>query len=210
MPAPQLSRIFAATHRGFENMAGARAILVAQAIVLAVGLPACGASAPSASSAKMLSWNAATDGDPKTYTIDGYTLTLSSRGMPDDKVPALHVKAPSGQETEITGAGGVPDVSAQFGIGKLDEQSGTEQVIFSTFTGGAHCCTVVQVLVLAGGQWKALDLGQWDGGGFGDFPTDIDGNGYADLIFSDDRFAYAFTDYADSLMPPRIFEIRGG
>jgi hypothetical protein len=47
------------------------------------------------------------------------------------------------------------------------------------------------------------------GSGLGDFPTDIDGNGYADQIFCDDRFAHT-SDYADSLMPPRIFEIRDG
>ncbi len=190
-----------------------RAVALSQMMVLAVALSACEANAPPAASVsppKMQSWNAMIDGDPKTYTIDGYTLTFSSREMQGDKVPALHVKAPSGEETDITGFGGFPNISADFGVGRLDTLGLTEEVIFSTFSGGAHCCTSVQVLKLVDGRWKTIDLGQWDGGGLGSFPTDIDGDGYADMVFSDDRFAYAFTNYAESRMPPRVFEIRNG
>lgn len=188
-----------------------RVVLIAPAIALVFGLLACGANTPPPPpSAKMLSWTASTDGDPKIYAIDGYTLTLSSRDVQGDKYPALHVRAPSGEEADITGAGGFPNVSAEFGIGKLDARSPTEDVIFSTFTGGAHCCTVVQVLQLVDGQWKTIDLGQWDGGGLANFPADIDGDGRGELVFSDDRFAYAFTNYADSRMPPRVFQVRNG
>jgi hypothetical protein len=157
----------------------------------------------------MLSWNAKTGGDPKTYTIDGYALTFSTREVDGDRVASLHIKVPSGEETDVTGVAGFPDTSAEFGVGRVDAESQSEQVILSTYSGGAHCCTDIQVLELADGGWKTIDLGSWDGGGLGGFPTDIDGDGYADFVFSDDRFAYAFTDYADSFMPPRIFEIRG-
>src|SRR6185437_7075903 len=127
---------------------------------------------------------------------DGYALTLSSRGAEGERIPTLHVRAPSGEEGDITGSTGSP-VAAEFAIGKLDGLSATEQIIFSTFTGGAHCCTAVQVLQLIGRQWKTIDLGQWDGDGLGKYPIDMDNNGRADFVFSDDRFAYAFTDYAD-------------
>jgi hypothetical protein len=158
----------------------------------------------------MLSWDAEADGNPKVYTIDGYTLTLASRDVDGDARPAVHVKAPTGEEGDLIGVSGFPQISALFGIGHLDAAKTTEQVILSSYSGGAHCCTDIRVLALGDGGWKTIELGSWDGGGIAGFPTDIDGNGYADFVFSDNRFAYAFTDYADSRMPPMIYEIRGG
>ena len=175
-------------------------------LLLAAVLSACG---PSQAPRTMMSWNALKDGTPKTYTIDGYALTFSVREDEGDKTPLLHAKAPTGEEIDVSGVAGFSDISANFGIGKLDAGSTTEQVILSTFSGGAHCCTDVKVLTLTGGGWKTVEFGAWDGDGLSAFPADIDGDGYADFVFSDDRFAYAFTDYADSYMPPRIFQIHG-
>jgi hypothetical protein len=102
----------------------ARAFLVAPAMVLAVGfrLRCERALCIACQNALLECCNGR-----RSQNLHQYWLRLSLRGMPDDKVPALQVQAPAGQETDITGPGGFPDISAQFGIGKLDGQGGTEQ-----------------------------------------------------------------------------------
>jgi hypothetical protein len=191
--------------------AGRRSLCLGAALL--GGILAASAAAAFESDAprgKMLSWDAERSGSPAQYRIGGLHLTLSSKMVNGSAVPALHVDVPGGPRFDLLGREGFPHVSADFGAGPLDADSRTDGIIFTTYTGGAHCCTGIQILELIGGQWRTVDLGDWDGSGIGDFPKDIDGNGFADLVLADDRFAYAFTFYAASRMPPRIFEIHDG
>ena len=98
--------------------------------------------------------------------------------------------------------------SAGFGVGKLDPQSSSRQVIFTSFTGGLHCCTQITVLEMFDGKWRQINLGQWDGDALRDFPRDVDGDGTLDIVLKDDRFDYAFAPYTESHKPPRIFNVR--
>lgn len=102
------------------------------------------------------------------------------------------------------------DVLATVGAGRIDPDSAKPQLLLNTFTGGAHCCLHIQVADWIGGKWKIVDVGTFDGEPFDIFPHDVDGDGVADLVYYDDRFAYAFCAYACSWMPPRIFNIRKG
>ena len=101
-------------------------------------------------------------------------------------------------------------MTARFGVGKIDPQGQDGQVLFLSYSGGAHCCTQVVLLERGENGWRKKDLGTWDGDALSAFPTDIDGDGVLDLVFYDQRFAYAFAPYADSLMPPRVFNLVGG
>lgn len=159
----------------------------------------------------MVSWSAKDDGDPKSYSIADMMLMLSSRKTPEGEVvPVLHVKAPSGEEYDAVGEVGFNTASADIGVGKLDPVSKTNQIIFATYTGGAHCCTNVRVLELIGGTWEELAVGTFQGGGLTEFPKDINGDGTLDIVATDDLFAYAFASFAESFLPPRVFNVVSG
>ena len=160
--------------------------------------------------ATMLSWAAKDDAEKQTYVIDGYALTLSTHVHNNgERVAFLRVRAPRGESISIHGRIGFPIPSAGFGLGKLDPQSDTQQVIFTSYTGGLHCCTQITVLELLDGSWRKIDLGQWDSEPLTKFPSDVDGDGTPDLVLKDDRFDYAFAPYTESHKPPRIFNIEG-
>ena len=84
---------------------------------------------------------------------------------------------------------------------------GEPEVIVDLYTGGAHCCYVSRFF-------------RWDGAGyisadrnFGDPGyriADLDGDGVQELIGADYRFGYAFTAFAFSLMPVRIYDLKAG
>ena len=158
----------------------------------------------------MLSWDPAKDGDPKTYAIDGLSLTLSTRPQATGgPIQVLRVTAPDARTFEQPGQQG-EGAPAYFAVGRLDPAGEGEQVIFATYTGGAHCCEDIVVLELAPGGWRALDVGQFQGDNPRDFPKDVDGDGAPDLVLEDDNFAYAFASYAQSFMPPKIFNVVHG
>lgn len=148
------------------------------------------------------------DAKVKAYTVDGWTLTLSDTMKDGDEVPVLTVVDDQGRK--VTAVGEASETSmTRIGAGRIDPRGDGDQIVMTSYTGGAHCCTRIQVLDRVGGQWKVIDLGMWDGDG-ADFPkAQVPG---APLAFwlNDNRFAYAFTDYADSWMPPRFYEINGG
>jgi uncharacterized protein YecT (DUF1311 family) len=159
----------------------------------------------------MISWQPAHDGDPKTYSIDGLLLTLSSRAQPGGgPVAVLHVVAPDGRAGDILGDANPQGAAASIGVGHVDPAAPGPQVIFATNTGGAHCCDHVRLLELGPNGWTAADLGQFQGDTLASFPRDVDGDGVLDFVMADDRFAYAFTDFAESYEPPRVFDVQSG
>ncbi|MCW2308082.1 hypothetical protein [Rhodobium gokarnense] len=94
-------------------------------------------------------------------------------------------------------------------IAEMDPGNATPEVVFSSYSGGAHCCT--RVIVAAAdkaGKWSAHVIGDWDGGG--DYLEDADGDGTGELVIIDNRFLYAFDCYACSAAPLKILAIRNG
>jgi hypothetical protein len=159
----------------------------------------------------MLTWVPDHDAEEATYAIDGYQLRLSTHVHKNgERVAHLHVRAPTGQSSALYGQVGYPRPSASFGLGKIDSHSDTKQVIFTTYSGGLHCCTKITVLELIDGEWQRIQLGLWDGNALPEFPEDVDGDGTPDFVLKDDRFDYAFGPYTESHKPPRIFNIAGG
>lgn len=182
-------------------------------LVLAVRSNSSQAETPDAQpapAATMLSWVPKGDTETQTFVIDNYALTLSTHVHSNgERVAFLRVRAPTGKSTSIHGQVGYPIPSAGFGVGKLDFKSATQQVIFTSYTGGLHCCTKITVLELVEGKWRHLQLGLWDGDPLFEFPADFDGDGAADFVLKDDRFDYAFAPYTERHKPPRIFNIDG-
>ena len=89
-------------------------------------------------------------------------------------------------------------------------KDGAAAVLLESYSGGAHCCTVVRAAVPDGAAFRIVDLGAYDGERLQRLPTDWDGDGALDFFVTDDAFLYAFSSYAGSLPPPRILNIVAG
>jgi len=91
---------------------------------------------------------------------------------------------------------------------RLDLKTPVPQVVMTAFTGGAHCCTVTKIATASGpDEWRVLDAGQLDGGGYRF--VDVDNDGAKELISFDNAFLYAFDSYAASYAPTRIAKLDG-
>lgn len=193
------------------------ALLAAAAGVLTLILgPSAAAAPPAARSVRvappnrMIEWDARRDGNPRAWRSGSTILTLSSRRHGEGVVPVITVRAPGLPVFRHEGQEGMSNASARFGVGRIDPSVPGPQILFTSFSGGAHCCTRVELLQYSGGRWRAVDVREWDGAGLGPFPTDENGDGVRDLVMSDNRFDYAFDSHAGSFMPPQILNIRGG
>jgi serine protease Do len=100
--------------------------------------------------------------------------------------------------------------NADAGFVKLDPTSDVPQLVFSRYTGGAHCCTNTWIATKPHGAagWSLTDAGKLDGGGF--YFEDVDGDGYMELMSADNSFLYAFDSYAGSFAPVKISQLRAG
>jgi len=80
------------------------------------------------------------------------------------------------------------------GTGRCADQDGdgTPFVFFQSFSGGAHCCNSIKVVVPENGKLEVYDLGSWDGGYSDQVPADVDGDGAVDFVMVDNSFLYTF------------------
>lgn len=80
------------------------------------------------------------------------------------------------------------------------DADGEPEVVYSAYTGGAHCCSIAQVYRLnaAANGYGATALSFGDPG----FSIkDLDSDGRPEWLTGDDAFAYRFTAYAFSALP---------
>jgi hypothetical protein len=161
---------------------------------------------------EMTTWNNASPLKPGTdfgsLKVASVKRRIGPHGELRGKVATFVDSA--GRRGELTATFAFGDVYATLGAGQIDPDSPKPQVLLTDYSGGAHCCTHYQLLDWIGGTWRTVDLGTRDGEPLGVFPTDVDGDGVADIVDPDDRFAYAFGCYACNWMPPRIFNVRLG
>ena len=86
---------------------------------------------------------------------------------------------------------------------------GEPEVIVDLYTGGAHCCAYSRVYrydATTATYTNVLQL--WGDPGYR--LEDLDGDGKLEFVTADDRFAYAFTDYAASGLPVEVLAYAGG
>src|SRR3954469_13106842 len=84
---------------------------------------------------------------------------------------------------------------------------GEPEVIVDFYTGGAHCCVVTAFYRWDGGAYRR-STGYF--GNYGYKIVDLDHDGTTELSAYDERFAYAFGSYADSLSPPVVWHWQAG
>lgn len=86
---------------------------------------------------------------------------------------------------------------------------GEPEVVLDLYWGGAHCCWYTQIYRYdATAQSYRPLVHVW--GNIGYTLADLSHDGRQELITRDDRFSYAFADFADSAWPVRILDYRAG
>jgi hypothetical protein len=76
------------------------------------------------------------------------------------------------------------------------------EAVLDLYSGGAHCCSVTDVVVDVNGRGVFAEHSFGDRGYVGQWHA---GTYY--FVSGDDRFAYAFTDYADSVLPVQVWTL---
>ncbi|NJN72277.1 MAG: hypothetical protein HC799_05385 [Limnothrix sp. RL_2_0] len=123
------------------------------------------------------------------------------------EVPVLNISG-GGASIETTASySSFPYSQAQ--IAEMDPANNLPEVIFSSFTGGAHCCNEVKILTFQPqtSQWEIVDVGFFDGGING--VEDFDQNGVYEFITYDNRFLYKYSSYAGSFAPVQVLKLAG-
>lgn len=146
----------------------------------------------------------------RRYVSGDIAVTLAGQADEDFRRPVMTISGPAGLTTIVNGSARFGAAAAQLGVGQIDPASPHPQVLFVTYTGGAHCCADIKLLEVLDGAWRTVDVAVQDGGGLDAFPTDLDGDGKREFSLSDDRFLYAFDAYAASLSPPLIKSVERG
>lgn len=140
-------------------------------------------------------------------------VRLSLRGEVDAQwedaiVAVLTVEMPGHAALRVSGSGSSRTFPHRVAVGQWD--ASRPYVLFQSFTGGAHCCNIVQVVLPEKGRLTALQIGTFDGDYLDELPRDLDGDGVPDFRFVDNSFLYRFAPYASSYGPPRIITIVDG
>ncbi|HTU87572.1 MAG TPA: hypothetical protein VMF57_18485 [Solirubrobacteraceae bacterium] len=103
-----------------------------------------------------------------------------------------------------------PSITGKSAVDVVDlEHNGQPDVVLDLYSGGAHCCTIVQIFSFDPGTMTYAETET----NFGDPDVqivDLRHNGRFELLTADDTFAYEFTDFAGSGMPIKILTFSGG
>ncbi|HMN86892.1 MAG TPA: hypothetical protein PKA74_12985 [Bauldia sp.] len=160
---------------------------------------------------------------PTTEFADGATsASVTSGGVtadismvrradvdPDFDVPLLKVTVGGTEVIEIPGiASGFDFPAAEASIAELDPSNAGPEVYFTSYSGGAHCCSTVIVADEVDGKWQALEVGEFDGDG--NYLGDLDADGVAEIATVDNAFLYQFDCYACSAAPLVIYTVKDG
>jgi hypothetical protein len=156
---------------------------------------------------------AAAAAETQTAKSGDVTATVSfTRGKPDLRLTIVRARqlVLSGQAVTPPGCTGECGLAAGgFGVRpSVDARDldgdGEPEVIVDAYTGGAHCCDLGFVYRFTGTTYAASVHDFLDAG----FAiTDLGGPVF---VTADARFAYAFTDFADSGFPVQLFRFRAG
>jgi hypothetical protein len=152
------------------------------------------AAAPGAWQAKLT--YAKSQGSVTTYT--GLRLSVVHLGKQVFNMPVKSALFPSGTPK----GGGLKPSSVSFH--DLDGD-GTPELVLVLWTGGAHCCYLDQIFDFSHELAHKTEIDFRDSGAK---VTTV--NGRVVLQSADDRFDYAFTDYADSASPVQVWQYRSG
>jgi hypothetical protein len=187
-------------------------MLPAAALVVALAMVAPAAHAEDDDKPAFPTTEFAEGANSATVTVGDVTATVRLlRGQkpdPNDSV-WLRVKVKGQPVAEAYGPDAGLDLpEAEASIAEMDPSNHYPEVVFSAYTGGAHCCTKVVVAEEQPQKWVTVDVGEFDGGG--DYLQDVDHDGLAEIVTVDNRFLYTFDCYACSAAPLVVYTVRQG
>jgi hypothetical protein len=124
------------------------------------------------------------------------------------KIPTAEIYHQNERVLIVAGVESFSSMPAKVEIAEIDPSNNLPEVIFESYSGGAHCCTLAKILTSVEKQktWQVLELGNFDGEGGN--PSDLDGDNVYEYVTYDNRFLYQFDSYAGSAAPPQIWAIR--
>jgi hypothetical protein len=148
-----------------------------------------------------------------TLTDSGITARIFQERRPqvdpDDDVPVLQVIIGGKTVLEHVGAASGMSVPAMsVSIANIDPTNKSPEVYFSSYTGGAHCCSDIVVATETDKGWVAVPIGAFDGDG--DYLQDLNDDDEAEIVTVDNSFLYTFDCYACSAAPLVIKTVRDG
>jgi hypothetical protein len=88
------------------------------------------------------------------------------------------------------------------------EGNGDKVILVEYYTGGAHCCTYVEACKFVSGRYRVLDTLFWGNSGYS--VVDYKKDGKMEIEGSNDMFAYAFTNFAQSFFSYSIYRFKNG
>lgn len=169
---------------------------------------------------RALPWSYGANPRPLRYRWGDLLISISTRrtqgGLiePDVRVsqtrPVMQgPQPPAPPELSFRSFPAAPDSEHGLSVGRLDAE-GHRFVMWQAYTGGAHCCFLVQLILPDGPERGVVSLGDYDMEMMTGIPTDIDGDGRTDFVFRDDAFLYGFASFAGSFALPQIWNVEGG
>ena len=108
--------------------------------------------------------------------------------------------SPCSEDGCIYAASGKRDAPLQ--LVDLDAD-GEPEVLVDTFTNGAHCCALTEILRFDGTTYTPFEA-SW--GNIGYDLKDLDNDGRPEFVTADDAFSYAFSSFAGSYHPPLVLD----
>ncbi|PTW62406.1 hypothetical protein C8N35_101449 [Breoghania corrubedonensis] len=143
-------------------------------------------------------------------TVTARVGMVASSSDPAMSAPLLEVLVNGTSAVRIEGvASGWETPQGTIEIQEIDPANDTPEVVFTSFSGGAHCCTQVHVASAdKDGKWSDVEIGFFDGEG-GSF-VDLNGDGEAEFRTYDNAFLYAFDCYACSSAPLALYAVKAG
>ncbi|MEM8743069.1 MAG: hypothetical protein AAGF14_00370 [Pseudomonadota bacterium] len=141
-------------------------------------------------------------------------VTLKKGGPPDGVLymnPVVGVSVDGKQVHRSEGSESFPDNPVFLvQIAEMDPSNPHPEVVFSTYTGGAHCCSDTRVLTSSkdGKTWREISVGPFDGGPLA--VSDLDGDGRYEFATRDNAFLYTFGCYACSTAPLLVLALEDG
>lgn len=153
---------------------------------------------------------------PWLYKDGKFTISVEmKRTAPIDlsefPVPVLTLSMAGKDMIAVRGSEAHADFAAFiFQIAELDTGNPHPEIVFSSFTGGAHCCSDTRVLTSSkdGKTWSEVEAGLFDGDLLK--ALDLDGDGRYELATRDNRFLYRFGCYACSSAPLQVLQLQKG
>jgi len=161
---------------------------------------------------RTVEWTFAAHPAPVQYRSGDLTITIRGVRTREDKnmiEPHVTVARPGRRPQVIRSIAATPVMPAGLSVGRL-EASGARFVMWQAYTGGAHCCFDIQLILPDEPGSAIVALGSFDMEMMAQVPSDVDGDGRTDFVLRDNRFNYTFASYAGSFAPPQILNVVNG